>query len=246
MHLLPTLNRISKLTAFMESARATLTNTPGLVIVDRKDYMENQAAYIGLVSESFPISWKLKITNARGMGDKVREVWSMVRGCDWVSLLNDDHFFITPHWDTRLISQLNGKNIISCNDRYTCPPRIGGATIWSMPLLECVGWPIFPPQIDHLGIDDVWELLGRATGCWKIDNDVIVEHRQVMKGAPNDDTHKRTYGEGPWKDSVAAVDVNARMALWAELEFKQAVEKIKAFTKVDYFAKPQAERLAAP
>jgi hypothetical protein len=228
MHLVPTLNRITKLTAFMESARATGTSTPGLVIVDEVDFLDNLAAYTHLQATAFPQNWHLKITKARGMGDKIREAWPFVRHCDWVSLENDDHYFITPQWYVKLIRQLTGKNVVSCNDRLNCPPRMGGVTLFSMPLLECLGWPIFPVEINHLGIDDVWERLGRAAGCWTVDPEIIVEHRHVFRGAEKDETHKLTYGPDAWVSSPQHLECAARLQLFMEIEFDKAVEKIKA------------------
>lgn len=246
MILLPTLNRIVKLKAFMKSAVAAETTTPGLVLIDRQDFLDKQKEYTQLEAEYFPRDWKIKITDARGMGAKVREVWPLVRECAVVGILNDDHVIVTKHWDTKLIGQLNGKNFISCNDNYCAPFRAAGATIWSMPLLECVGWPMFPPQIEHLGVDDCWELLGRATGCWTVDMAVTIEHHHVLTGSQNDDTHKMTYGSAQWEGSPQHKDTQARLALFMELEFKKAVEKVLIFTQANgYFDKPlTVERLA--
>ena len=245
MTLLPTLNRISKLTNFMKSAVEAKTSTPGMVIVDTDDYLLKQNDYLRLESELFPIDWKLRITKARGMGDKVREVWDSVRDHAWVNILNDDHYIVTPEWDLKLIKQLNGKNFITCNDGWNAPARAAGATIFSMPLLECVGWPIFPPQINHLGIDDCWERLGRTTGTWRVDMRVLIGHQHVFKGADNDETHKLTYGEGNWHGSPMQIDVQQRMDAFMQQEFQKAVDKIKAFSGVNnYFIKlnPQGNR----
>jgi hypothetical protein len=247
LHLLPTLNRIAKLKTFLASAIAAETTTPGLVIIDKSDYAANLTGYSEL---TMPDGWELYISDSVGMGDKVREVWPKVRDGAWVSLLNDDHEIITPHWDTILIKQLNGKNFISCSDQWNAPARAAGATIWSMPLLEELGWPIFPPQINHLGVDDCFETLGRATGVWRVDMHVIVRHNHVYKGGVMDDTHKLTYGEGNWANSPAHIDVQQRFKAFMELEFPQAVEKIKKFSGVEnYFvksAKPKTPEEAAP
>lgn len=239
MILLPTYNRIEKLKNFMKSAVETMTGTPGLVLIDAVDYTEKRAEYLELEATAFPDDWKIKVTQARGMGAKVREVWPIVREHAFVGILNDDHICITKNWDAKLTRQLTGKNFISCNDNWNAPYRAAGATIWSMPLLECVGWPIFPPQIEHLGVDDCWELLGRATGCWTCDMSVVIEHSHVLKGAENDETHKLTYGTGAWENSPAAMDCAARLTLFTELELKKAVEKVMTFTSANkYFEKP--------
>lgn len=245
MHLIPTLNRIQKLTDCLNSFKATGISTPGIVIVDREDMAQNIQGY-DAISRILPDGWTIEVTHARGFGDKVREVWPQVRDKEWVSLMNDEHFAITPEWDKKLLRQLNGKNFLSCNDRWNAPARSAGCTMWSMPLLECVGWPIFPPQINHLGIDDVWEQLGRATGTWRVSMDIVIEHRHVFKGGELDETHKLTYGEGPWQNSPAHQDVVARLNLFMQQEFQPALEKIKKFSDVNsYFIKinPQGAEL---
>ena len=211
------------------------------MIVDKEDYLANQDAYLKLEAEIFPADWKLVISQARGMGDKVREQWGLVKDRAWCSLLNDDHLAVTPEWDIKLIKQLNGKNFVSCNDRWNAPARAAGCTMWSMALLECVGWPIFPRQINHLGIDDVWEQLGRTTGVWRVCMNTVVTHQHVFKGAELDETHKLTYGTGSWQGSPAQQDVQARMQTFMRDEFPGAVEKIKAFAGTyNYFVKPGA------
>lgn len=224
----------------MKSAVEAETSTPGIVIVDSQDYINNREAYVDLETTKFPKDWKIHVTEAVGMGDKIREVWGRVRDCAWVNILNDDHYIITKNWDTKLIKQLNGKNFVTCNDRYQAPARAAGATMFSMPLLEAVGWPIFPPQINHLAIDDVWEKLGRTTGVWRVDMQTVIEHRHIYKGAAMDDTHRLTYGEGPWQNSPAHVDVAQRMQIFLETEFPAAVERIKKFAGVQsYFARSE-------
>lgn len=245
MHLIPSLNRIKKLGECLDSFRATNVSTPGMILVDSDDMAANLEGY-NSIREKLPRNWSIEITKARGMGDKVREIWPQVRDCEWVSLMNDEHYAITNEWDRQLIKQLTGKNFVSCNDRWNAPARAAGCTIWSMPLLECVGWPIFPPQINHLGIDDVWEALGRATGTWRVDMRVVVEHRHVFRGGEFDETHKLTYGEGPWNNSPAHQDVVARLQMFNQQEFGAAVEKIKQFANnYNYFIRlnPQGAQL---
>lgn len=245
MILLPTLNRLQKLETFMKAAKETETTTPGLVIVDHDDFAANLDEYKRLEAEAFPERWEIRLTNARGMGSKVREVFPDISHLPYVGLLNDDHLPITKHWDVKAIKQLNGKNFVSTNDRWRAPAMAAGLTIWSMPLLECVGYPIFPRQIEHLGIDDIWQHLGRATGCWRVAMDIVVEHQHAFLGAAADETHKLTYGEGPWQGSPAQQDMQARCNAWLQ-EAPQAIEKIKKFAdNHNYFIKlnPQQAEL---
>jgi hypothetical protein len=60
--------------------------------------------------------------------------------------------------------------------------------------VRAVGY-IFPPGLHHLYVDDVWEAIGRESGYWTTDMDVMVRHRHVLKGdAAADETHKKVYG----------------------------------------------------
>ncbi len=194
MHLIPSRRRISNLKNLCKSLKETETSTPGLVIVDAKDYMENSEAYTDLEINHFLPNWKLYISKGESMGDKVQEMWPMIQKLDWVSLENDDHYMITHEWDKKLIARLNGKNFVTCNDNWLANGLSGpaaGATIWSGDLLRTVGY-IFPNGLQHTFIDRIWEHLGRATGCWEVDMSVTIEHRHVSKGeAPEDETHKR-------------------------------------------------------
>ena len=67
---------------------------------------------------------------------------------------------------------------------------------------------------------------------------VVVEHQHVFKTGGNDETHKLTYGEGPWQNSPAHQDVVARLNAFNQTELQPALEKIKKFSSVkNYFAR---------
>lgn len=230
MWLLPTLNRIKKLEHCLKTAKNQDTTTPGMILIDKNDWITNEAAYLEL-KELFPNDdWGYVVTEAVTMGDKCREVWEQVKDSAWVGILNDDFSFQSYMWDSVLISKLDGKNFVSSNDRWLAPMRATTATVWSMPLLNAVGWPIFPPQLTHLHIDTIWETLGRRTGCWHIAMNVIVEHRHVLKGYDDDATNKVTYnsyfeaqkkGIKPQEDQIYEKFVQENL--------EKLVEKIRAF-----------------
>ena len=195
MTLLPTLNRVNLLRRFFGSAIECETSTPGLILVDESDWDKNKASYEALEK---PHDWEYVITQSIKMGDKIREVWPQILKCKWVNLLNDDHIIKTKNWATKLIAKLDGTNFVTCQDRWMSPRKAAGATMFSMPLLEAVGIPIYPPGMKHLFIDDVWEAVGRGTGTWDIDHSVVIEHHNQLK-TPNerDATYYEVYGKGP-------------------------------------------------
>lgn len=239
MLLVPTRQRMSLLRRFCDSAIVTRTTCPALLLIDSKDYGENIKEYSEIELCHFPNKdWKFQITEAEGMGPKVREVWPSLEKCDWVGILNDDHVLVTPEWDKRLIKQLNGKNFVTCNDHWNAPARASGATMFSMPLLKAFGFPMFPKQVDHLGIDDVFETIGKATGCWDIDMSVIVEHWHAYKRVTKledfsdpsiiDDTHAKVYGRGPWVGSPQAMECEKSLKDFFENDCGAVIERVRA------------------
>ena len=105
------------------------------------------------------------------------------------------------------------------------------ATAWSMDLLKAVDWPIYPPALQHLFIDDVWEQLGKATGCWRVCMDVVVEHNHVLFGkASPDDTHNKVYGaEFPQKPSKMWDMDKSVYENFMKHDFQNVVKKIMEF-----------------
>lgn len=238
MLLVPTRRRLSKLKNFCQSAVAAETTCPAMILIDAKDFKDNQKSYTDLEMFEFPNKdWKIYVTEAERMGPKVREVHGVWREHSWVGILNDDHHIVTKEWDKRLIAQLDGKNFITCNDRWNAPKRAAGATLFSMALMEAFGFPMFPLQIDHLGIDDVFENIGRATGCWEVDMSVIVEHHHAFKNPDMiDETHKLVYGTRPWAESTQAKETEIAFRKWAETDFAGIVERVKALRGSDVLA----------
>ncbi len=224
MWLLPTLNRIKKLQTFLNSAIENETSTPGLILVDEKDLDAHVAEYSSL---KMPSNWDIFMTgDAITMGDKIRKVWPHLTNENWVGLLNDDHFIATKNWDQKLLKKLDGKNFIHANDNWRCPTIATTATVWSKPLLDCVDWPIYPPGLNHLYIDDLWTNLGKATGCWRPVMSVIVEHHHALKGEmEQDETFHKVYDDyfaGNSRDTSV-------YELFMKHDFAPTVQKIKAF-----------------
>ena len=196
MTLLPTLNRLKLLENFLKSAIYYETSTPGMIIVDCDDWNKNRTQYEAL---TLPKDWTFFVSNSVKMGDKIREVFPHIpAGTKWVNILNDDHVICTKNWDTKLVAKLDGTNFVTCNDRWMSPRKAAGATMFSMPLLEAVGFPIYPEGMRHLFIDDLWESIAYGTGIWDIDHSVVIEHHNQLKTPANrDNTFYEVYGRGP-------------------------------------------------
>lgn len=197
MWLLPSRARPASLARFFDAYRRTGGSTPGMVIIDCADLEAQRAAYDAL---ELPPGWFIRPTGGAKQGDKIREVWGEVEDCAWLGLIGDDCVPQTHRWDALLVERLDGDNIVSCDDGWQAPGRLGNCWIIAGELARAVGY-IFPPGLQHLFVDDVWEVIGREAACWACRMEVRVEHRHVLKGAAAaDDTHRAAYSSERWNE----------------------------------------------
>ncbi len=197
MWLLPSLSRPANLVRFFAACKETGTTTPGAVLIDSADYAKHQQAYAAL---QLPLGWHVWTTKGVTQGDKIREIWHEIKDSAWLGLIGDDNIPETPGWDKLLVDQLASAGIVSCDDGWQAPRRIGNCWVMSGSVIRAVDY-IFAPGMHHLFVDDLWEQLGRETGAWECRQDIMVRHAHVMKGeAQIDDTHRAAYGSGFTQD----------------------------------------------
>lgn len=182
--LLPSLDRASLLKEFIQSYKETESSTDVWVLVDKTDPQKDQ--YLAI---DYPSGITLMLTDAKTMGDKVREVWDRIIEFDWVGILNDDHRPRTKSWDQRVISQIVGHNIVATNDGWVAPNRIAGAICFSGGFLRALGYMFLPNQ-HHLFSDDVWAHVSNRAQAGRLLMDVLVEHDHAYK---NEKLRDRTF-----------------------------------------------------
>ena len=223
MWLLPSRRRPHNLARFFENAQAMEISTPGIIIIQREDFKDNQAAYEAL---PLPAGWSIIKTDADRQGSKLREIQDQYWNAEWIALIGDDQIPMTPKWDRMLLDEIKGWNIVSCNDGWTFHKRngrIAGTIMMSGDLMRALGY-IFIPGTEHIKIDDAYEKLGRATGCWQIRQDILIDHPHVVnKRAPADDTYAQAYESGTRDDVI--------YQRWEREGFGPDVEKIKALMR---------------
>jgi hypothetical protein len=223
MWLLPSLNRIANLRRFLDAYRATGGSTPGAIIADQADFAASQAAYESL---DLPRGWFIWQTASVTPGDKLREIWDRLAPCTWLGLIGDDCVPETAEWDKSLIAGLDGTNFVSCDDAWLAPNKVGNCWAISGGLVRTVGY-ILPPGLQHLFVDDVWETLGRATGCWRVRMDVRVRHVAVAKGdAPPGFT---TANPGPDRHAGLWAADEAVVARWRAEALPDLTRAVTAF-----------------
>ncbi len=212
--LLPTRRRIPRLTRFLEAAIRTGISTPGRILVQRRELESLAGDYARL---PLPENWRVVPTETDGFGDKQREYWPEIREAAWTGVMGDDMVPETPRWDALLLERLRPGLVVSCYD----PKGRISAPIYSGELLRAVGC-LFPPGFWHQYTDDLWETLGRQTGCWQIYPELMVRHIHPFRkdGDPVDETHRLSYGR-THQDKAA-------WERWKQTEMKPALERIRA------------------
>jgi hypothetical protein len=184
--LVPTRGRVhDKLPRFLAACAKTGMTTPGRLLLNRQDYQANQASYDALdLGKNWHFAIYEEDTTAGKTESALREVLPYV---EWVGWLGDDSVPETPGWDVLTINALTGWNFVSTNDGMLAPKKMHGACAWSGALVRAVG-SIFVPGSNHFYMDDMWEELGRMTGCWTIHMDIMVRHRNAGFEGKNDAT----------------------------------------------------------
>lgn len=226
MWLLPSKARPASLVRFFAAFEKTGGSTPGLVLIDAEDWNEREDAYDAI---KLPLGWAWAITGIGcfTQGQKIAAVWPDIIGSAWIGLIGDDCVPETDAWDRRMVQALDGANVVSCNDGWQAPRRLGNCWVMAGDVLRAVGY-IFPPGLQHLYVDDVWEAIGQAAQCWRCLMSVRVAHRHVLKGeAEADDTHRAVYGSngsnalgGLWPTDGEAYE------RWKALDAQRAVDAV--------------------
>jgi hypothetical protein len=201
---------------FLRAAIEAGTSTPGVLVVNDQDYAENNEAYDSLV---LPIGWSVYVVPGDDVTSKTEQARRELLTPDmaWVGWLADDLRPVTPNWDTRLISQLTGYNIVSSDDDLHAPERMNGGIVLSADLVRAVGWLSLPTLI-HMHGDSAWEELGRATGTWTVDMSVLVRHLHERKTGQKDETSRKT--NESWEHDDRAINV------WRKNEKAATIERI--------------------
>jgi hypothetical protein len=185
----PTLGRAGTiLPRLLQSVIDTGCTTKGVVVVTRSDWDANVQAYAAL---TLPARWQVMIVPDGCTRTSTMEAFKQffTDDIEWMGWLADDSVCETQGWDTRLIDQLTGWNIVSTNDGLNAPKKANGAVAWSAPVLRTYGGPYpFGYDFKHHFMDDMIEALGKHTGCWQVDMDIMVRHLHAIRGGLNDST----------------------------------------------------------
>ncbi len=193
MWLLPTHGRPENLRVVLEACVATGMSTPGVIHVNAGPMQDSYRAL------EIPANWQVVYGEQdMSLGDVMRWFFASAPNEPWYGIITDDQVPVTPGWDKTLVEQAGTTKIVSSNDGWQAPLRIHGAVVFGGDVVRGMGY-LVPEGFTHQFIDDLWETIGRETGLWYVDMDVMVEHRHPGKngGVNWDISYQQNFARAP-------------------------------------------------
>ena len=195
------------------------------ILVPSRGRPQSVARLIGACSELCETDWELlfafdeddpSVPDARGervwscvgprntLAGWTNDLFQMMQEMEpprYYASLGDDHVPLTPGWDKRLISVLDGHGggFAYCNNGHQIKGQrnLPEMCVMSAAIPAALGW-VCEPSLAHYYVDNVWKDLGEGAGCLHYLDDVTVEHRHWGFGAaPADDTYFDNQEKGP-------------------------------------------------
>lgn len=102
---------------------------------------------------------------------------NVVNTYDHLMWLGDDHVFVTPHWDTKLLAALDdmgGSGWVYANDKRRAD--IPESWLVSSDVVKELGW-LANPHLQHYYIDNCISDIGRRAQLIRYVPDVVIEHK---------------------------------------------------------------------
>ncbi len=127
------------------------------------------------------------------MGGALRKAQKEVIGdASSVGMIGDDNRFNTPGWDVILDTHLTENIGMAYGDDGLQHERL--PTSWWVSRRLVDAFPLAPPMLDHLYMDNWWMSLAQGAGCIRYFPDVDIEHlHPLAHKAEMDATYERSH-----------------------------------------------------
>lgn len=113
-----------------------------------------------------------------------------------LAFMGDDHLPRTALWDEELVKSLDGRPGVAYGNDLWQGANLPTMAVVSADLVHGLGFFV-PPGLEHLYLDDFWQMLGLSVGNLVYRDDVVVEHLHPMAGkAAGDETYRRANSDG--------------------------------------------------
>ncbi|MDP3013079.1 MAG: hypothetical protein Q8M92_02470 [Candidatus Subteraquimicrobiales bacterium] len=173
-------------------------NTDLLIYVDELD--PTKSKYLEMIE---PFILERGITLQFGPRLHIVEVYnkfSNEHSYNYYAPINDDHVFLTYHWDEKLIKVVEtsggGWGLAMADDLltdFTTSMHPSGCVI-SGNIIRALGYMVWP-KLHHIGTDTFLQKICQGVNRLFLVKDVIIEHRHWLNGRrPLDDNYKWVYG----------------------------------------------------
>ncbi len=167
--------------------------------------------------------------NSRPLVDVINE-GCKIGGYDYYQEVNDDHIYITPGWDIKLIEtikQNGGFGFVWGDDGWGDKNDSGlpSAVVMSANMVKALGY-FFLPTLKHTYCDNVLLDIGRETGTMFYNPEVVIEHRHCLyKKAPVDDNYKMVMSKESMEYGKRTYE------LWAATQKAADIERVNNAVK---------------
>ena len=175
----PTRNRPHRIINLIDSFIKTHSKGSELVVyVGEKD--ERLDEYKRVFDELLDSCWTYIIDERAYAGEVVNYISSILKpDYDYYQEVNDDHVYITPQWDKKLIKVIETKGrgwgLVCGNAKVTRHHRHPSATIISANCIKTLGhfvWPGIRTYMGDVYLRDLYEAVNRSFYC----EEVIIQH----------------------------------------------------------------------
>jgi hypothetical protein len=184
--IIPTYNRPDQCRAAVERLKEMGCSTPGIVIVNGRDFQAYEAW-----KEHLPEHWSMVFMQENiGVCGALRWAFNEWPRLTFYGLICDDEFVETPGWDVRLIEAAGQWNLAHGNNGDSSSKWPHAFMTWGGDLVRAVG-NIAPEGLWHLYFDMYWAFIAGESKRLKFCPDVRITELHHLRGtAPHDETNR--------------------------------------------------------
>jgi hypothetical protein len=158
-------------------------------------------------------------------------IWRMYPNYKYYTIINDDHFLVTPQWDKRLAEIVETKGQgwgMACADdhltnwkEYQHPSGF----VMSGNIPKTLGYLIYP-TFQHIGIDNFYQMVLQGIDRLFYTKDIVIEHRHWINGKRLlDENYKFVYGAEQQQYGMRAI------MEYKLKQYKNDIDKLKEAMK---------------
>ncbi len=158
------------------------------LIIGLQNDDEDLAEYLKVIAgEPADKSYYIMLDNI-GLAGKYNELYRQFPNYEAYALLNDDHIFRTPNWDSLIMARLKSLqekqghklHIISWQDGWMNDLMPAG--FCTKELLEIIKTPCPVGYMSHVFIDNTYQMLAGFAGIGEYMPEIMIEHMHPEKG----------------------------------------------------------------